>query len=214
MAYDSSKTQHWDNIYTRLSKDRKIDKDENFVIEGKVFASSAGEACEEKLRFQFLGTKKKFKDIWHGKEAKIGDVIHDEIQKDLKKKFGDRIEIEGVYPLEVEGVTINCRIDAIMNKELVMEFKTCKDSEGMKPKKEHILQANFYMGVTGIKKAVISYFKRSNGLHIGSFHIDYDAKMYKDVVGKFKRVINGKFLKHSNKFCKFCPYSYKCKFAR
>lgn len=178
---------------------------------GRLFPSSAGVNCELNLRYSFTGTEQQKQYVHHGKENKIGDAIHRELQKDFEERFGDKVEVEKYISHDIDGLTINGKVDIVLNGKLIIEIKTVKPGEGKEVDPTHVKQVQWYMGVLGIKKTVVSYFDRQNGIHINSFEVDYDEKMFLAIREKFQRVVNGgPRLRSDNRECKFCPYSYTC----
>jgi len=212
MKYSSRNSKIYANLFEHISKKRK--KGDIFYSEGRLFASWCGQTCEKQLRYNFDGVEKIIDDPWPGHEAQIGNAVHEEIQKDMELAFGEDVEIEQYYPITIAGVRINCKIDAILNGDTVIEMKSCKDSDGREPKPEHYQQLQFYMGVTGIKKGVLSYFKRSNGRHRNSFTVDFDPDVYATILDKYERIVNNENLKVDQTSCRFCPYVHLCEDAK
>jgi len=200
----------YDKLYKGLAIARKRDRDESFKSVGKIFPSSAGTNCEQKLRYSFDGTDKKMDFVWHGCENRIGDAIHEWIQRNFIYQYGDKVEIEKWVEIEVEGVKIRGKVDIVLAKKKVIEIKTVKDKPIRKPDLTHVKQVQLYLGILGLKKAVISYFKRENGLHLNSFEIDFDQVMYDRILDKFAKVIQNRQLRTDTRECRFCPYSWTC----
>lgn len=204
----------YDKLYKEISvariKSRKID------TTGKIWPSSLGDNCELALRYLFEGATQEKKYTHHGKENKIGDKIHDEIQKDLTFRFGDKVEIEAKIKHIVEEVTISGKIDAILNKQLIIEIKSISQDDFDNKKKfdakhrKYIRQVQWYMGVTGIKKSVLSYFNRVNGIHIVTFDVLADEAVFSLLVDRISRVIKKKGLLPDTRECQYCPFSYVC----
>lgn len=201
----------YDKLFKALAIKTKKASDAKFNSEGKLFPSSSGINCELNLRFAFTGAEKIVDFVWHGIENKIGDAIHAQIQKSFKEHFKDKVEIEKYITLEVEGLKINGKVDMILQGNLIIEIKTVKASEGKEADPSHIAQVQWYMGVLGLKKAVISYFNRENGIHIQSFDIEYDERAFQKIQEKFARVIKGVAnLRSDTRECKYCPYKNIC----
>lgn len=213
LKFSKAKTLVWDGFFKKISQ-KRISKS-YFKTEGKIFASSAGELCEWKLRHGFLGVLPVIDEPWPGKENKIGDAIHEQIQEDLRNQFGKKVEIEKFVSTYFGKLKVNCKIDAILHafkEPQILEIKTCKDSEGKTPKREHFYQLQLYLGATGFKKGLLSYFKRSNGLHINTFEIEFDPQIYEEIKDKYIRVQEERDLVANTKSCKFCGYKHVCDF--
>lgn len=203
----SNKTDKYSKIYKKLALNRK--KNGHFKTKGKIFASWAGRKCEQSMRYDFEGIEKKPDIIWPYYEARIGDAIHAEIQKDFSYAFKDKVEVESFLRTKIMDVRINPKIDMIMNNK-VWEIKTVKDSEDM-PRDKDLYQANFYMGISSMHKGILSYFNRSRGKHLATFELDFDEEMYNEVIEKFTRIINNDSLNKDEGECYFCNYKYLCK---
>jgi len=200
-------SKSYEKLYTTLAK-RTNGKFR--YSKGKIFPSNLGMGCEQNLRYGFLGTEQKKDFIWAGCANVVGNAVHDFIQNNFKDAFGDEVIIEKYITKEIEGVRINGRVDMILNGRLY-EFKTVnKDKFSGEPDKKHLKQIQWYMGLLKKDKTVLSYFNRSDGLHLDSFEIDFDQKVYDNIVDKIKRVIKGKHLKTDTRECRFCPYSWTC----
>lgn len=198
-------------LYKAIAIKTKKLADAKFNSTGKLFPSSSGVNCELFLRYNFTGAEKNIDFVWHGIENKIGDAIHAQIQKSFKEHLGDKVEIEKYITIVIEGLKINGKVDMILDGDKIIEIKTVKANEGKEPAPEHIAQVQWYMGVLGLKKAVISYFNRENGIHIQSFTIEYDERAFEKIKEKFARVIRGdKNLRSDNRECKYCPYKKIC----
>ena len=62
-----------------------------------------------------------------------------------------------------------------------------------------------------MKSGRLSYFKRDSGLHMITFIIEFDEKLYQDCKDKIKRIVDGKDLIRDNSDCKFCQFNTTCK---
>jgi CRISPR/Cas system-associated exonuclease Cas4 (RecB family) len=198
----------WDALYKNVILTHKASR--SFSMKGKIFPSSGGVGCELKLNHLFIGTEEKKQYNHHGIEDRIGNAIHREIQNAMKLRFGDNVEVEKPISYTILDLQINGKVDLVLKNQLIIEIKTVKSSEGKSPEAEHIKQVQWYMGVLGLKKAVISYFNRENGIHLNTFEVTYDEKVFEYIKGKFQRVIEGRGLKSDIRECKFCPFSWTC----
>lgn len=207
----SNTKEKYDKLYKKLAQDSILKKNMSFNSKGKIFPSSSGVNCELNLRYSFTGTEKSYDFIWHGCENKIGDAIHAVIQNQFIEAFKDNVEIEKYITHIVEGIKINAKVDIILLKKQIIEIKTVKSEEGKEPDPAHIKQVQWYMGITGLKTAIISYFNREKGTHINSFEIEFNQREFDKIVEKFARVIRGdKNLRSDTRECKFCPYKKTC----
>jgi len=210
----TKKKDPWDLLYRHLAQEENK-KQLDWKSTGRVFPSSAGTNCELKLKYDYLGTDKKKDFIWWGCENKIGNAVHDWLQSNFIQKFGESVEVEKWVNYKIGEVKINGKLDILLYKKKVIEIKTVKIEEGKKLKREHVMQLHWYMGVLGLTEGYISYFGRENGIHIKTFKVDFDQKMFDHIVRKFSRIINNaKDLRPDTRECKFCPYSYKCPSAK
>jgi len=206
-----SVSEKYDKLFKKLAQRVNRKKAEKWRSPGKIFPSSAGVSCELKLRYDFTGADKSIDFIWHGCENIIGDAIHDYIQTNFKDAFGEKVEIEKYISLVVEGVKINGKVDIILEKNKIIEIKTVKATEGKEPDITHIKQVQWYMGVLGLNKAALCYINRENGIHINTFEIEFDERVFEKIKLKFARVIKGvKDLRSDTRECKYCPYKKIC----
>jgi CRISPR/Cas system-associated exonuclease Cas4 (RecB family) len=201
-------------IYSKIRLNT-IKKKPPYNSKGKIYASKLGTSCDWQLRFQFIGEPEDLnKFIWDGYEADIGNFIHDVIQKEAASE-GMLHSAETWDSLTVDGTKINFRIDGIFVDGRLVEYKTIKDNDATdlerKPKQEHVVQANFYLGVKKIDCVLLSYFKRSNGKHVVTWEIDFDQELYNRTIDKIKRIISGTDLVKDNSDCNFCVYKDACK---
>jgi len=207
MKFSNKNTKIWSKFYQKLTQKRK--KANIYYSKGKIFASASGVNCEYYLRYLFDGTEKKSDFYWWGHEAQIGNAIHDEIQSDFRHSYKDKVKIETYQAFKIGDITINAKIDLIKD-DRVIEFKTVKDEEGREPREKDYMQLQFYMGVTGLNSGTLSYFKRSNGVHINSFDVQFDEKVFRDIVEKFERVLENKELREDKSECQYCDFKYCC----
>jgi len=207
----SDKNKVMDLLYKTLAKKRTKKDSLSWKSTGKVFPSSAGTNCEQKLRYDFLGEDKELDFVWHGCENKIGNAIHDWVQENFVQHFGDKVECEMWVTKYIEGLRLNGKVDIDLNKKTLVEIKTVdtKKYKGIDPPHEDQLQ--YYMGALGRDKAILSYINRVNGIHIESFEIEFDKARYERIIEKFAKVIRGaKNLRTDTRECPFCPYKKKC----
>jgi len=200
----------WNKLYKHLAIEENK-KSLNWKSAGRIFPSSAGVNCEVKLRYSFVGENKKSDFIWWGCENKIGNAVHDVIQNNFRQKFGEKVQIELYISYVVEGVKINAKVDLVLNGNKVIEIKTVKSTEGKELKQEHAKQVQWYLGVLGLKNGYVSYFNRENGIHIKTFKVEAEPKVFEHIKEKFAKVIRGdKNLRTDTRECEYCQYSWKC----
>lgn len=201
----------YDKLFKHLAIKRTKKRNLKWKSTGKLFPSSSGVGCELQLRYDFLGEEKEIDFVWHGCENIIGNAVHKWIQDNFIEQFGNNVEIEKYVTKIVEGLKINAKIDIILKKKTIIEIKTVKDTEGKEPKKKDIAQVQWYMGVLGLDKAILSYFRRENGIHINSFEIPFDQGKFDRIVEKFAKVIRGdKNLRSDIRECGYCNYKVVC----
>lgn len=87
-----------------------------------------------------------------------------------------------------------------------------------KPDPEHVLQANAYMKILGVHKALIPYVNKGNG-RLKTFEISYDPKLWEDVEVfvetvqkgvKTGKLPEGCCKTSRDKNAKACPYREEC----
>jgi len=186
-----------------------------YSTKGKVYASSLGCKCEWKLRFTYLDCPiDEDRFIWDGYEADIGTAIHDFIQKDALGE-GILTEAETWQRLKVGSVVINCKIDGLFIDGRLKEYKTIGEKDKLlvqkAPKREHVIQANVYLGAKKLDHALITYVCRERGKHVVTWEIDFDQHLYNQTLDKVKRVSTNKDLVKDKSECRFCVYKNTCK---
>jgi len=118
-----------------------------------------------------------------------------------------------------------------IRERFIVEFKTIADkvykngksSKDYLPSKHHILQAHFYMRMTGLKKAKIVYLLKSSG-EIVEFDVSYDEEVEREmfeVLDEAVALLNGEkdvidvFTENQSGEdswkCRYCFYSHLCK---
>jgi len=100
----------------------------------------------------------------------FGTLQHEGLQNILIE-LGMLIECEDLKKAEYDGLTFYYKLDSIINwngEKVIVEIKTVYaagfDSVVDRPKDDHLVQALSYMAFEGIKKAIIVYVGRDNGL--------------------------------------------------
>jgi hypothetical protein len=202
-----NKTKFYGEFYKKLAIKRR--RETQFYSKNRIFASCVSKLCELQVRYDFEGHEKKPSFIWHGCEKDTGDAIHKSIQLDVTHAFGDNVSVEKYYRLLIDEIKINPKLDMEFSG-VVFELKTVDETPAM-PRQKDVKQANFYMGASNQKKAVISYFNRK-GLHLASFEINFNQDMHDKSLAMIARIIRNENLKHDTRDCSFCPYGYMCKY--
>ncbi len=154
----------------------------------------------------------------------LGHAIHDRIQKLLilsGVSSDDKIEVR----LESEEWGIRGYVDGIIidrDNSLVLEIKSINDKGFIKvekdgPKRDHVIQANLYMWLLDLDKAVIYYENKND-----SRHIAYTCQRDDGIIVWLKSMIKKVRTYHAlnlvpsiayNQYdfeCKYCPWQASC----
>lgn len=165
-----------------------------------------------------------------GKGVRIfdnGDFFHVRMQALFQTmNIADEIEYRIDSPFEKGFPSISGYVDAIVTlpPKLVVELKTIKDGSyafstvKVKPKPEHIAQANLYMHFTKIPKALLLY-ENKNNQELCEHVLNFDKKIVDNVFAGFKKIwscvqqlqLPDKEGESPTSFpCSFCGYARVC----
>lgn len=207
------KIDNMGQVYSQIRVNSQKKKP-GWSTKNKIYASNLGCKCDWLLRFKFLDTPEDSdKFIWDGYEAEIGNAIHDLVQNDAISE-GILKAKEVWAPITISGIKINCRLDGIFIDNRIVEYKTIgvKDEKEVQkaPKKDHVVQGNFYLGAKKVNTIMITYLSRDRGKHIATWEFDFDKDLFDKTIDKIKRVVEGKDLIKNKSECHFCPYKRAC----
>lgn len=206
--------------------DKWLERPSDHVSTRFRFKPSGISGCRRKLFYEFILAEKDPGGI-AAKTMRIfdmGHAVHDILQKQLLACG----VIEKPEDIEVEFFTKKGRIkgfiDAIITikgERYILEIKSIntKGFDGLKgPKEDHIDQANVYMKVMKISKAIILYYDK-NTSRTKEFYIEMDIEVIlslKQRMDYVKQCVEtGAVPKRISKdpksyFCMFCDYKKAC----
>lgn len=118
----------------------------------------------------------------------LGHTWHDVLQRRMKAKYGERIQIERT--VEIPELAIYGHADGLIDSRCVWEIKSIAKASFEKlfaPKVEHIKQATLYMAGLGVSECDIMYVCRDNA-KLKSFRRKFDQKLLSGMVQKIEYV--------------------------
>jgi hypothetical protein len=138
----------------------------------------------------------------------IGNIFHEWIQNNLLEGYKFEVEIEK----KIESVVLRGRIDAINDEEIV-ELKTTNSlSYQRRPKEEHIVQINTYMGLTGIYKGKLVYIQK-NDFDNKTFELKFNKSLFDETIKKIiaidKQITDN--VEYKDVIPRMSPNCYWCK---
>jgi len=113
----------------------------------------------------------------------VGNILHEWVQNNLYKDCNFEVEIEK----KMDDITLRGRIDIINDFEIVELKTTSSLSYQRKPKEEHIVQINTYMGLTGVHKGKIVYIQK-NDFHSKTFEVKFNQNIFDETIKKIKKI--------------------------
>ncbi len=193
---------------------------------GKYYPSEIGQ-CLRKAWFNIKMPKPVEPEVTKIFEA--GNLFHAFIVEVLKSEKNPEIELvadEMPLKYKIDEFEISGRIDDIIQlkyngEKILIEVKSTKSLDFLKePSEAYIMQIQFYMHVTGIKKGAILYVEK-NTLKSKAFFMDYDPKiaemtinrfreLHKSVTGNVMPEPEAKLIYKKRWMCNFCPYKKEC----
>lgn len=193
------------------------------------------ESCQRKIQYKFCRYAFKEdilddmleKDIFKlfgrdiEKAAKLkrifdnGNDVHDRYARYFDEMG---ILIEEERPLYNEGYRIKGFADDILNLDgdCIIEMKsmnTMQASKLTKPVKDHEIQLQFYMYLTGIHRGFVVY-ENKNNQDIIEFYLTYDESKISYILERIEDILNktkeDKLADKKMSSCRTCPYKKYC----
>jgi len=206
--------------------DKYLYRDVRPRIPGRYYPSEVGQ-CLRKSWFAIKMPKPAEPNVTKVFEA--GNLFHSFIVEVLRSEKNPEVKlIESEMPLKykIDDFEISGRIDDLIQIEyngekMVVEVKSTKSLETLhEPSESYIMQLQFYMHVTGVKKGAILYIEK-NTLKSKAFFLNYEPKAVEKIIERFKKLhksvvgneIPGPEAKLESRkrwMCNFCPYRQEC----
>ena len=193
---------------------------------GKYYPSEVGQ-CLRKSWFNIKMPKPVEPEVTKIFEA--GNLFHEFVVEVLKSDKNPEIELvadEMPLKYKIDDFEISGRIDDIIQlkyngEKVLIEVKSTKSLEFLRePSEAYVMQIQFYMHVTEIKKGALLYIEK-NTLKSKAFFMDYDPKIAETVIGRFKELHSSvagnsmpgpeaKLNYRKKWMCNFCAYKNEC----
>ena len=152
-----------------------------------------------------------------GARMALGTAVHEILEEQLRRR-GWLTEVPVLY--DADGVKLIGFVDAFDPRtRTLVEIKTVGASVPSKPYWKHKVQAAFYAGVLGARRAYIVYISRMDGsVDVHPVDLDYeDVREY--IVERARRL--ARFLERGEEppaepgpWCRSCPFRDRCPYAR
>lgn len=152
-----------------------------------------------------------------GARMALGTAVHEILEEQLRRR-GWLTEVPILY--NADGVRLIGFVDAFDPRTgTLLEIKTVGASVPSKPYWKHKVQAAFYAGVLGARRAYIVYISRMDGsVDVHPVDLDYgDVREY--IIKRAKRL--AWYLRRGEEppaepgpWCRSCPFRDRCPYAR
>jgi CRISPR/Cas system-associated exonuclease Cas4 (RecB family) len=206
--------------------DKYLYRDVRQRTPGRYYPSEVGQC----LRKAWFGIKMPKPVEPHvSKVFEAGNLFHSFIVEVLRSEKNPEVKlIESEMPLKynIDDFEISGRIDDLIQIEyngekMIIEVKSTKSIETLRePSESYIMQLQFYMHITGVKKGAILYIEK-NTLKSKSFFVNYEPKTVENLIERFKKlhrsVVQNEIPEPEAKLdlkkrwmCNFCPYREEC----
>ncbi len=158
----------------------------------------------------------------------VGNIFHSWLEKVFSRNGSGIRLLSSEKPISIyiaeHDYFINGRIDDIIlvekdGKTYLVEVKTYKDLQFLRePKREHVLQLNFYLKPYSDSDGIIFYIEK-NTLQTKEFFTRFDQKLFKEIIDRAQCLhesLQSKTLpfpegKQKKSWeCRFCIYKNKC----
>jgi CRISPR/Cas system-associated exonuclease Cas4 (RecB family) len=186
---------------------------------GTYYASELGSECMRQTYYRYAVPKDP--DVFSLGVFKLGDIIHDYLEKALKEHLENaEVEVE-IPPYKNRQYEIHGRADLVIPEQLVVDIKTVSPNAykyGGLPYMSHRVQINFYMHQLALPKAAIIYVDKY-ALRIEPYEVLYDQKLFRETIRKttsLHKALTAKQPpeKHPNHPkgypCSYCHYKEEC----
>ena len=193
---------------------------------GRYYPSEIG-GCLRKIWFTYKIPKETRPELTRIFEA--GNILHGFVVDVLKSEKIPEVELletESSLKMEIGDFAVYGRVDDIIvlkhkNEKILVEAKSCKNIESIiEPSPAYIMQLQFYLYATGIRKGIILYIEKNN-LRSKTFTYDYDEEIAMEAIERFKKLHKSlknnilpeaeAMLDEKKKWmCEYCDYKDEC----
>ena len=203
-------------------------KEEQNKYQGMLRVSELSQ-CPVKAVWSFLGEEPQV-DEEKLPILAIGSNLHEMLQGFLPVEEAEKEFVRKHGDYQIVGHIDGIMTDPETGEKFIVEFKTIADkvyrngktTKDYLPSSHHILQAHFYMRMTGLEKAKIVYLLKSSG-EIVEFDVDYDPEVEQEMLKVLDEAVsilkgnkevvdiyNESQSVSENWKCKYCFYSHLC----
>lgn len=193
---------------------------------GRYYPSEIG-SCIRKVWYSYKYPKET--DIELTKIFEVGNLIHDFVSKVIESDKNPHVELlERELPLRLEtkDFTISGRLDDMLllkedGRKILVEVKSTKTTDyTTEPSRNHVMQLQLYMQITGIHEGIVLYVDKNN-LKSKAFSVKYDEELSKEIMNRFIElniclVTDQLPLDEAKRdpslmwMCRYCEYNDKC----
>lgn len=126
--------------------------------------------------------------------AEAGTALHEEYEQMLKDA-GYAIETEGYLEDKKNNIKgfydVRLRDETAPEGQAIMDIKTVSQNvfdqvAGEGAKREHLIQTNYYLGMTGLSKGYIHYINRDDPNQMLTFNLDFSQRIYEEALDNVK----------------------------